>query len=101
MYLFRQIFLNWSDGKGKRILQNTLPAFEKGKSRLLIMEPVLPAVGAPFQPVMLDLQMMQMGGGLRTQKQWAEFLDDCGFKVNKFWPTKSNQTIVEAIPKSQ
>jgi hypothetical protein len=61
------------------------------------MEPVLPPVEASFQPVMLDLQMMQMGGGLRTYKQWEELLGECGLKVNRFWPARSNQTVIEAV----
>jgi hypothetical protein len=99
VYLFRQIFLNWSDKRGKQILKNTLPAMAKGKSKLLIMEPIHPPTGAPFLPTMLDIQMMQMSGGMKTQKEWKEFLDECGFEVKKFWPSRSNQSIVEAIPK--
>jgi hypothetical protein len=67
-YLFRQIFLNWSDAKGLQILHNTLPSMTPGHSRLLIMEPVLPLVSAPMPAALVDIQMMQMGGGLRTQK---------------------------------
>jgi hypothetical protein len=91
--------LNWSESKGKRILQNTVSVMDAARSKVLIVEPVLPATGAAFQPVMLDMQMMQMGGGLRTQRQWIEFLDECGLRVVKFWPTKSSHTVVEAASK--
>jgi len=43
---------------------------------------------------------MQMGGGLRTQKQWKEFLGINGFDAVEFWPSNSNQTIVEAVLKA-
>jgi hypothetical protein len=98
VYLFRQIFLNWSDIRGAQILANTRPAMTE-ISRLLIMEPVLPPVGAPLPLAGLDFQMMQMGGGLRTQKQWREFLGENGFDVVEFWPSNANHTIIEAVPK--
>ncbi|EON66194.1 hypothetical protein W97_05587 [Coniosporium apollinis CBS 100218] len=100
-YLFRQIFLNWSDARGHQILRNTLPAMKLGYSRLLIMEPVPPPAAAPMAAAMLDIQMIQMGGGLRTEKQWRAFLGDAGFEVRNFWPSNSNQTVIEAVPKAQ
>jgi hypothetical protein len=99
-YLFRQIFLNWSDARGLQILQNTLPAMTPGRSRLLIMEPVLPPVSAPLPAALLDIQMSQMGGGLRTEKQWRAFLEEAGFEVKRFLPSNSNQTVIEAMVKS-
>lgn len=98
-YLFRQIFLNWSDAKGLQILRNTLPAMTPGRSRLLIMEPVLPPVSAPLPAALLDIQMIQMGGGLRTEKMWRAFLDEAGFEVKRFLPSNSNQTVIEAVVK--
>ncbi|KAF8851806.1 S-adenosyl-L-methionine-dependent methyltransferase [Acephala macrosclerotiorum] len=99
-YLFRQIFLNWSDENGKQILKNTLPALKKGHSRVLIMEPVLPPVGAPLQAALMDIQMMQMGGGLRTEKQWRAFLSEAGFEVVRLFKSNSVYAIIEAIPKN-
>jgi hypothetical protein len=99
-YLFRQIFLNWSDAQGQRILKNALPAMEPGHSRVLIMEPVLPAMGAPLQAALVDIQMAQMGGGLRTEKQWRAFLAEAGFEARRFLRSNSNHTIIEAVPKA-
>jgi hypothetical protein len=72
---------------------------KRGHSRLLIMEPVIPEVKAPHQLSLMDIQMAQMGGGLRTPKQWKAFLVEAGFEVKRFLPSNSNQTIIEAIPK--
>jgi len=99
VYLFRQIFLNWSDIRGAQILANTRSAMTPGFSRLLIMEPVLPPIGTPLPLACMDFQMMQMGGGLKTQRQWREFLGANGFEVVEFWPSNSNHTIVEAVLK--
>jgi hypothetical protein len=98
VYLFRQIFLNWSDIHGARILANTRSSMSEN-SKLLIMEPILPPTGTPLPLAGLDFQMMQMGGGLRTQMQWREFLGKNGFELVEFWPSNSNHTIVEAVPK--
>jgi len=68
-----------------------------GHSRLLIMEPVLPAFGAPLPASLLDILMSQMGGGLRTEKQWRVFLAKAGFEVKRFLPSNSNQTVIEAV----
>lgn len=75
-----------------------LPALKKGQSRVLIMEPVLPPVGAPLQAAMMDIQMMQMSGGLRTEKQWREFLCKAGYEVGRFLKSKSVYTVIEAFP---
>ncbi|RDW57358.1 hypothetical protein BP5796_12808 [Coleophoma crateriformis] len=98
-YLFRQIFLNWSDEKGQQILRNTIPALKPGHSRVLIMEPVLPPTGAPLQAALMDIQMMQMGGGLRTEKQWRAFLSEAGFGATRFLRSNSAYTVIEAIHK--
>lgn len=64
------------------------------------MEPVLPPFRAPLPAALLDMQMMQMGGGLRTEKMWRVFLAEAGFEVRRFLPSNSNQTIIEAVLKS-
>lgn len=66
-------------------------------SRLLMMEPVLPSLGAPLPQALLDIQMSQMGGGLRTQKQWKHFLHKAGFVVARFLEGQSGQTVIEAF----
>jgi hypothetical protein len=66
-----------------------------GHSRILTMEPVLPPVSAPLPTALLDMQMSQMGGGLRTEHQWRTFLAEAGFEVWRFLPWNSNQTVIE------
>jgi hypothetical protein len=63
------------------------------------MEPVLPPIGAPLQAALMDIQMMQMGGGLRTEKQWGAFLTEAGFEVKRFLKSDSAYTVIEAFPK--
>jgi hypothetical protein len=95
-YLFRQIFLNWSEEKSLQILNNTIPALKKGYSRILIMEPVLPSFGAPLQAALMDIQMMQMGGGLRTEKQWRALLAKARLEPRRFLKSSSAYTVIEA-----
>jgi hypothetical protein len=68
-----------------------------GQSRLLIMEPVLPPISAPLPAALIDMQMSQMGGGLRTEKMWRTFLARAGFEVKRVLPSNSNQTVIEAV----
>jgi hypothetical protein len=63
------------------------------------MEPVLPPVGAPLQAALLDIQMAQMGGGLKSEKQWRAFLTEAGFEVKRLLRSNSAYTIIEAMPK--
>lgn len=46
VYLLRMILHDWPDKDAAKILQNIVPAMEKGKSRLLIMDTVLPNPGS-------------------------------------------------------
>jgi hypothetical protein len=39
---------------------------------------------------------MQMGGGLRTEKQWRKFLLDAGFESIRFLKSNSAHTVIEA-----
>jgi len=46
---------------------------------------------------MLDLQMMQMGGGVRTEKQWRVLLEGYGLSICGIWPTGSGQSVIEVM----
>jgi hypothetical protein len=61
------------------------------------MEPVLPPVSAPLQCSLMDIQMMQMGGGLRTETQWRKFLLEAGFGITRFLKSNSAYTVIEAF----
>ncbi|KAL8945984.1 MAG: hypothetical protein Q9222_007557 [Ikaeria aurantiellina] len=100
-YYFRFVFHDWSDAKCVQILKNTASAMEKGYSKVLIHEWVLPDVGAPLQGSLMDLNMMCIPGGMeRTESQWRGVLDEAGLKIEKIWvESPEMESLIEAVLK--
>lgn len=71
---------------------------EKGYSRILIDDYVLPDTGAPIRGVSMDFLMMMYCSGIeRTRTQWDKLLDACGLEIVKIWGTRSDfEQIIEA-----
>lgn len=63
------------------------------------MEMIPPPVGAPLQVAHTDMQMAQMGGGLRSEKKWRALLDEAGFEVKRLVRSNSAFTMIEAVAK--
>lgn len=98
-YYFRAIFHNWTDRKCRDILQNVVKAMKPGYSKLLINEWVLPEVGVPLYPALLDINMMALFSGMqRTQSQWKNLLESVGLKIVKFWSIGPEvEGLIEAV----
>ena len=86
-YYLSYICHNWSDEKVKQILLNQVQAMEKGWSKLLIDDWVIPDKGVALMPAMLDISMMTLLSGLeRTEKQWRDLMDGVdGLEIVKIW----------------
>ena len=93
------ILHNWADEEAKKILVNTACAMLKELSRLFINEIVLPDIGCPVFPAVMDLHMMSVHTGVeRTESQWRELLDSAGLTVRKVWPAPgAGEAIIEAV----
>lgn len=65
------------------------------------MEMVPPPFAAPIQVALMDIQMAQLGGGLRTEKRWRALLEETGFEVKGVLRSNSAYTIIEAVPKAR
>lgn len=50
-------------------------------SRLVIMDTVLPSIGATAYATLLDINMMTIAGIERTDRQWRELLEAEGLKI--------------------
>lgn len=98
-YYFRAVFHNWPDHKCRDILQNVVKAMKPRYSQLLINEWVLPDVGVPLYPALLDINMMALFSGMqRTQTQWKNLLESVGLKIVKFWSNGPEvEGLIEAI----
>ena len=72
---------------------------EKGYSRLLLFEFVVPNSNAPFRPSSTDFIMMTHLGGIeRTERHWESLIDSCGLKIVKIWAglRSDSESIIEA-----
>jgi hypothetical protein len=84
-YYFRNIFHDWPDRCCAQILKHIAGAMEKGYSKLIIFEWILPSRDVPLYPALLDINMMALlNGRERTEEQWTMLLKESGLKVVKF-----------------
>jgi hypothetical protein len=68
-----------------------------GYSKLIILDNVLPDVGATELQARLDLTMMTINSGMeRSAQQFTDLLQRAGFKVVKTWSYPDRDGIVEA-----
>ncbi|KAF2865104.1 O-methyltransferase-domain-containing protein [Massariosphaeria phaeospora] len=98
VYFLHFILHDWSDAQCLAILARTTAAMQRGHSKLLLNEFVLPNQGCPLFPTGLDLQMMAMHAAQeRTEMQWRQLLDKAGLKVLEFYvPDGRGEGIIEA-----
>lgn len=87
---------DWPDNMCHKIISNLLPALRPGYSKVLINENVIPNTGAYWEATSLDLIMMAIGSGERTERHWRELLMSAGLRVVKIW-TVRGQSGVESL----
>jgi hypothetical protein len=81
-YFFHAVPHDWPDADCVKIFQNVAAAMEKGYSKLLIYEIVLPAKGSTSLMTTLDLQLMNICSGLeRTEEHWKALLEKVGLRI--------------------
>lgn len=76
---------DWPDELCRNILANTVAAMKPGYSKVLVNENVIPDTGAYWETTSLDLIMMEIGSGERTEHQWHALLESAGLKIVKIW----------------
>ena len=97
IYHFRRIFHDWSDEISLAILRNTIPAMGP-RSRILIVETVVPERETPPYIALQDINMLCFGGMERTRCQWENLLKRAGLKVKWIWASDRNlQSTIEAV----
>ena len=96
-YLMSHIIHDWSEDQCLTILTNCRRAMGP-KSRLLIVEFVLPE-GNVFHPgKMTDMIMLTIPGGEeRTERQYRALLAKAGFRLERVVATESAASVVEAF----
>jgi hypothetical protein len=95
-YLLMDVLHDWDDADAERILKAVRNAAHT-KSRLLIVETLVPETTGPHFGKSLDITMLAVTGGReRTQAEYAALLAKAGFSLLRVLPTASHYSIVEA-----
>jgi hypothetical protein len=96
-YLMSNILHDWSDAQCITILKNCHKAMKK-RSKLLIVEMVIPPGNQPSIAKLLDLEMLVTTGGReRTENEFKELLDKSGFRFSKNIQTSAGVNIIESV----
>ena len=70
------------------------------RSRLLVIERVVPEGGGASDAKLFDINMLVVLGGLeRTTGEYRRLLEDTGFELRRVVPTQAPLSILEAIPR--
>ena len=72
---------------------------QKGYSKVLIDELVLPDVKVDARGAMMDLSMLAMEAGQeRKESHWHELLRSAGLRIEKVWASQGGlECIIEAV----
>ena len=66
-------------------------------SRIVIMDTVLPSVGAPAFSSLLDINMIATAGIERTDRHWRELLEGVGLRVLNIEVPAMGDGIIEDV----
>ena len=97
LYLLMDLLHDWDDADAARILAAVRRAAQP-RSRLLIIETLVPETAGPHFGKTLDIIMLAVTGGReRTEAQHAALLTAFGFELTRVLPTESQYSLVEAV----
>lgn len=97
-YLLKKVIHDWADEPARRILERCRAAMSP-RSRLLLLESIVPARGAPTFLTFLDLWMLVFAGGKeRTEEEYRALLASSGLSLQRVIPTGSPVNVIEAVP---
>ena len=101
IYFMHSVLHDWPDEDCRKLLRHTAAAMEKGYSKLLINENVIPDRGASWEMTSLDWFMMALAAAReRTEAQWRELLESAGFRITGIWTKNAaSQSVIEAVLK--
>ena len=68
---------------------------EQPKSKLLLVDLVLPDSNVTMQEAIRDISMFPIGGMERNESQWKELLAKVGLGIEKIWRGSEPEACVE------
>jgi hypothetical protein len=94
-YLLSHILHDWPDDKCQIILKNCRSAMTP-RSKLLLVEMLVPPGNQPSVAKMLDLEMLVITGGReRTREEYSHLLEASGFKLARVKATGAGIWVIE------
>lgn len=98
LYMLKHILHDWDDEHSVRILSNVRQGMNGGKSKVAVIELVVPDEIQPGPAPLMDLNMMVMLGGMeRTVGDYEQLFKDAGLRLDNVVPTPSPYSVVEAV----
>lgn len=98
-YYFKHSLHVWSNEKAAIILNNLKPAMQRGYSKILIDELIIPDCHAQAPPCMTDVAVIVFCSGLQpTRKRWANLLQRVGLRILNFWEKEGKGLGVTRLP---
>jgi len=89
---------DWTDEDSRKILRQLIPAMQRGYSKILINENVVPDVKAAWPITSTDWIMMALAAAHeRTEREWHELLKSVGLRIVKIWTyEQGTESLIEA-----
>lgn len=96
IYYYRHIVHDWSDADCTAFLAQIVPVLkEQPRSKLLLVDLVLPDTNVTMQEAIRDISMFPIGGMERNETQWKQLLAKSGLKIKKIWRGSEPEACVE------
>jgi len=96
IYYYRHIVHDWSDADCTAFLAQIVPVLkEQPRSKLLLVDLVLPDTNVTMQEAIRDISMFPIGGMERNETQWKELLAKSELKIKKIWRGSEPEACVE------
>jgi ubiquinone/menaquinone biosynthesis C-methylase UbiE len=97
LYILMRILHLWDDGRCTAILRNIHRA-SKPRSKLLIIERLLPVRPEPSPVYLSDLNMLiRVGGRERSRKNFHTLLESAGYTIDQIIPISGFFHMIEAV----
>ena len=95
-YLLKHIVHDWDDQRAIQILQTCQRSMSE-RSKILVMEQLVPSGNTPSGAKMLDINMLVMcpGGKERTEAEFQYIFEQAGLKLLRIVPTVDDIHIIE------
>jgi hypothetical protein len=85
-YFFHSIIQDWNDEVNTEILKAIVPAMEKGYSKILVNDFVVPNTSAHWAQTCLDWELMScLGARHRTEAEHKKLYEGAGLRITGIW----------------